>query len=118
VSIFTARESFHLEFISGHRQCQSCHRVLHETTALVKRWNAKHDPNASLTVCDEQCWQDFDHNFWLEKAFERTSDPQKEQEFLDARIPTKTLVGKGVYDYAGSSQSEITSQFRNAVDRW
>lgn len=68
--IFTARENFKSEFISGCRQCQSCNGFVSGATALVNRWTNKKGEQ-SLMVCNETCWENYDHNYWLERAAKR-----------------------------------------------
>ena len=87
--IFTARENFKPEYIEGHRQCQSCDRHLHGKEALVVRWTNKRGEQ-SLAVCDETCWTNYDHNYWLERAAERMWNGDRESEaieLLDMRLP-------------------------------
>jgi hypothetical protein len=88
--IFTARENFKAEFIKNARLCKSCMKYLHECTALVVRWSNKKGRRASLAVCDEECWSNFDHNYWLErrakKEIERGNNAEAMQCF-DARVP-------------------------------
>lgn len=69
--IFTARANFQEEKIKNQRLCQACGAGLQGRTALVVRWKNRRKQNASLAVCDDKCWQDFDHAFWSDKATKR-----------------------------------------------
>lgn len=90
MSIFTARENFTREYIKGARQCQSCKRFIYEgKMALVNRWSNKRGVQ-SLVLCDETCWTNYDHNYWLERAAEKAFTAGRESEadeLLDARLP-------------------------------
>jgi hypothetical protein len=55
-------------------------------TALVIRWSSKHDPNASIALCDDECWEIFDHNFWLERRVKRAETVEEEEEIYDAML--------------------------------
>lgn len=90
--IFTARENFKPEYIKGYRRCESCHMSLQGKTGLVVRWQNKRDKNASLALCDDECWQIYDHNFWLERAAKKKFMGDKEDEcdeLLGMRVETK-----------------------------
>lgn len=87
--IFTARENFNLELIKGCRSCQSCNRSISGETALVNRWKNKKGEQ-SLIVCNEICWSNYDHNYWLERAADREYEAghlPEAYELLDARLP-------------------------------
>lgn len=89
MSIFTARGQFHREFISGCRQCQSCNRFISDDYALVNRWDNKRG-GQSLVVCNETCWENYDHNYWLERAADKEFNANHLPEaykLLDARLP-------------------------------
>lgn len=83
--IFTARSNFKTEFIKGCRQCQNCHGFVEGKEALVVRWKGKGGKDASFILCNDECWEVFDHNFWLERAWKRTDD----ESYLDDRLPIK-----------------------------
>lgn len=88
--IFTARENFKTEFVAGYRRCESCLTSIHETNALVRRWTNKKSSNNSIAVCDEECWSNYDHNYWLERRAKKEINEGNDREaerFLGARLP-------------------------------
>lgn len=87
MAVFTARSNFKTELITGNRRCQSCLESLKDKEGLVVRWSSKHDSNASIALCDDECWETFDHNFWLEKRFMRAKTEEEENEAIDAMLP-------------------------------
>jgi hypothetical protein len=99
--VFTARSNFRSEHIKGNRLCHACGRPLQGAIALVTRWSSKKDKNASLAVCDEDCWQDLDHNFWLNRAAKKewfAGHEEEAEEYWDSRLPVKQFT-HGTYMY-------------------
>ena len=89
MSIFTARENFKSEFVKGNRHCESCLKSLHEKNALVIRWQNKKG-GGSLALCDDECWSNYDHNYWLERRAKKELDKgniHDAERFYDSRLP-------------------------------
>lgn len=90
MSIFTARENFTEELVTGDRHCQSCMKSVCDKIALVNRWTTRKGKQGMLVVCNEECWSDYDHNYWLERAAKKADargDRRTSDQMLHSRLP-------------------------------
>lgn len=74
MSIITARDTFKETVLTRNTSCNACHSSLYTgQTVLSKPYL---NPNnkaqtAHVVLCNDDCWQTFDHNFWVSRPQSR-----------------------------------------------
>jgi hypothetical protein len=88
MSIITARDTFTETVLTRKASCNACHHTHYAgATVLSKPYT---NPNnraqtAHVVLCNDDCWQTFDHNFWasrpLRKAHKKFQRELQKYEF-------------------------------------
>lgn len=77
MSIITARNTFIETVLTKNATCNACHGDLFKgMTVLTKDYP---NPNnraqtAKVILCNDDCWQTFDHNFWVSRPLKKATD--------------------------------------------